>query len=270
MARQDVRIDLPVGNPDGTVTLCEEIIARNTELGTDSPIKDDFNWPDAVIQAGVVRQMLKDASTADRKAQKLHYSALNIMGLAPGQNLQSPNTLYTNITLIRDVLLSKNNANPEALELWGFTVVVSTTGGKRTVKVELHDDSPENFLKLCADIVEQNTDLGISSQLTGKINMVDFAASTTSAKADFDASAAQHTIAQIKNAQALEKTGYAPGQNSDTPDTGYYFITQVRNLLLVAYHDVPDELMAWGFKVVVGETALGDNKEPDPTPPPVI
>ena len=51
MARQDVTVEIPVGNPGGTVKLLGKVVARNTLLGASSPIQNDFPW--VVIAAGI-------------------------------------------------------------------------------------------------------------------------------------------------------------------------------------------------------------------------
>ncbi len=269
MARQDVTVELPVNNPGETAILLGKIAARNTELALDSPIQNDFNWLEVADSVTQITTMVKEAIRADRKAQSLHFGALSLMGLAANQNLQTPKTLYPLVVKVRDILLVKNQDNPEALSIWGFNVVVNTTGGKRTVVVDIPVESPEVFIQLCEDIAEEHTNLGASSPLNGKLDMTFFTATTSQADINFTAAAAKRALSETKNAQAMEKAGYAPGQSSETPGTGYNLITNMRDLLLVAY-SAPKELSLWGFKVEVGSTAYHAADEPTPPPPPVV
>ena len=269
MSRQDVRIELPLNSPEGTLKLLVKIDARNTAMGINSPIKNDFNWGDIAVGIPIVQGLIKDATVADRQAQNLHYQAMSTLGIAPGQNLQNLETPYTLTTEIRDILLAKNRANPEALELWGFSVVVDTIGGKRTVTVDIPTDSPETFIQLCKDIIEQNTALGAASPLVGKIDMAAYAGNVTAAETDFNTAATQRGIKEAKHGEALKVAGYGEGQSSETPGTLYYIITGMRDLLLVAYHHNPEELSLWGFDVVTSATAMGGSEEPAPAPAPV-
>ena len=269
MARQDVTVELPVGNAGETAKLLGKVAARNTALGASSPIKDDFNWADIATGITGLENMLKEATEADRKSQSLHYSALSQLGIAPNQNLQTPDTLYPMVAKARDILLVKNQTNPEALSLWGFNVVVNTDGGKRTVVVDMPTDSPEMFIQLCLDIVTQNTALGVDSPLANKLDMTFFETTANQAKTDFAEAEVQRGIKEAKHAEALTAAGYAPGQSSETPDTGYNLLCKIRDLLLVTYSNVPEDLTLWGFKVVVSATAIKQGDEPTPTPPPV-
>ena len=115
MATRDVKINLPVGSPDDTVNLVDKIIARNTAMALTSPIKDDFDWVAVAAKQVLIKQLRTDADKADTDSQKQHYKAMKIMGLAPGQNLQVEGTLYVEVTRIRDILLGKNEDNPEEL-----------------------------------------------------------------------------------------------------------------------------------------------------------
>ncbi len=269
MSRQDVRIELPLNSPESTLKLLVKIDARNTAMGINSPIQNDFNWADIAVGIPIVQALIKDATVADRQAQNLHYQAMSTLGIAPGQNLQMLDTPYTLTTQIRDILLAKNRANPEALELWGFTVVVGTTAGKRTVTVDIPTDSPETFIQLCNYIIEQNTALGVASPLVGKIDMATYTGNVATAETDFNTAATQRGIKEAKHGEALMLAGYGEGQSSETPGTLYYIITGMRDLLLVAYHNSPEELSLWGFNVIVGSTNMGDSNRPEPTPPPV-
>lgn len=269
MARQDVTVELPVGNAGETAKLLGKVAARNTTLGPSSPIQNDFSWPAIAAQVTNITQLVKDATEADRKSQSLHFSALSKLGTAPNQNLQTPGTLYPQVAKVRDILLVKYQTNPEELSVWGFDVVVDTSGGKRTVEVNLFSDSPESFIQLCQDIVDRHTALGVNSPLTGKIDMIVFENTTNEANTAFKEAGELRGIKETKHAQATAEAGYAPGQTSETPGTGYNHLCNMRDLLLAAYSNVPEELTLWGFKVVVTATAIKPDDDSDPTPPPV-
>lgn len=269
MARQDVSVELPVGNAGETAILLGKIAARNTALAGSSPIQNDFNWPSVAAKVTGINLLVTEATEADRKSQSLHYSALSLLGTAPSQNLQTPGTLYPMVVKVRDILLVKYQTNPEEMSVWGFNVVVNTVGGKRTVVVDIPTDSPTSFIQLCLDITAEHTSLGLGSPLTGKLDMAFFESTTTIAKTNFENAETERAIKETKHAQALNEAGYAPGQSSETPGTAYNLLCNMRDLLLVAYSNVPEELSLWGFKVVVTATAIKNDNEPEPTPPPV-
>ncbi len=269
MARQDVTVELPVGNAGETAILLGKIAARNTALAGSSPIQTDFNWLAIGAKVTGINLLVAEATDADRKSQSQHYSALSLLGTAPSQNLQTPGTLYPMVVKVRDILLVRFQTNPEELSVWGFNVVVNTVGGKRTVVVDITTDSPTTFMQLCFDIAAEHTALGLGSPLTGKLDMAFFESTANIAKTKFDEAEALRGTKEVKHAQALSEAGYAPGQSSETPGTAYNALCNMRDLLLVAYSNVPEELTLWGFKVVVSATAIKPGDEPEPTPPPV-
>ena len=269
MAERDVTVNLPVGSPDETIKLVEKIIARNTALGVDSPVKDDFDWVATAAGLAVTKALRQTAAQAWADEQERHYEALQIMGLAPGQNLQEPVSLHLDVTQIRDVLLTKYQSNPETLTLYGFDVVVSESGGRRTVAVDLHLGSPDLFLTLCEKIIVKNTAMGAGSVLNNKVNMTLFGTNTGLARTAYDASVAHKDMKEAKNNEALNRLGYAEGQDSETPETAYNLIEKVKRYLLVAYHKHPEELTLWGYDVVISSHLPGPEEGETPPAPPV-
>lgn len=262
MAREDVKVNLPVGDPDGTVKLTEKIVARNTAMGATSPVSGDFDFTAIAAQAAAAKLLRTEADAADRLSQKDHQGALSLLGIAQGQNLQSPGTIYTETTRIRDILLVKYKTNPETLELWGFNVVIDQTEGKRTVRVEIPTESPDKFITLAGAIVAQNTAEGAASPLSGKIDMAVYASRATDAGTMFNNAASKRAEKEAKHGEALAICGYAAGQTSETEGTLYQIITQVRDLLLAVYHTNPEELSVWGYDVVVSSSSHGGEEEP--------
>ncbi len=269
MSRQDIRIELPVANPDGTLTLIGKAAERNTALGASSPVKDDFDWVTIGTDITATQALVDQAKASDRLSQRQHYQALKLLGIAPNQNLQSTDTVYPLLIDVRDILLVKNQTNPEELSLWGFNVTVDTVGGKRVVTVDIPTESPVAFIQLCKDVIAQHTALGAGSPLTGKVDMAFMSTGTTNADTAFKNAEEERGVKESKNELAMHYCGYAEGQNSETVGTFYNTITNLRDLLLVAYRNNPEQLTLWGFDVVVGETAMGDSAKPEPTPPPV-
>ncbi len=251
MARQDVTVNLPIGDPDGTIELVGRIIDRNTAMGANSPINNDFSFAEIANGLSTIKALRKEADKADRKSLTLHGNAMRLLGLAQAQNKKSDGTIYTETLRIRDILMVKFRENPEELELWGFNVVVDQTEGKRTVRIEIPVGSPADFITLAEAIVEKNTAEGINSPLSSKIDMVAYATNTTQAGIDYKQAKIESDLKESKHGEALNMLGYAPGQSSETVGTAYYLICSIRDLLLAVYSNNPEALSEWGFDVVV-------------------
>jgi len=133
MARKTVRINVPLGNPDDLVSLAESIHAKHTELKDKSPLKgltdldmDDFG--ENVTEADEQRTNAKDF---ERKAQEANGKASGIIGVGPGNTRNTKGTLLFGITQIRDFLAAVNKGNEEALNGWGFEVVVGQAKSRK-------------------------------------------------------------------------------------------------------------------------------------------
>jgi hypothetical protein len=129
MARTTVRVDVPVGRPDDLVALIDAITKESDRLNAvtanSSPV------PAAMITA------LKAASVSakadrisakdhDRQAQLLFEKANTTLGIAKGQSVRSEGTGLNLIAKARDLLLALNMGKENALEPFGFTVVVGS------------------------------------------------------------------------------------------------------------------------------------------------
>jgi hypothetical protein len=133
MARKTVRINVPLGNPDELVALAESIHAKHTELKDKSPLKsltdlDLDAFGENATEAGEQRSTAKEA---ERTAQEANGKAAGLIGIAPGQTQNTPNTLLFGITQIRDLLAAVNKGNEEALSGWGFDVVVGQAKSRK-------------------------------------------------------------------------------------------------------------------------------------------
>jgi hypothetical protein len=58
-----------------------------------------------------------------------------LVGMADGQNAETTGTLIFDLCLIRDFLSPVNRGNEQALEGWGFSVVIGTAKA-RTAKAK--------------------------------------------------------------------------------------------------------------------------------------
>jgi len=126
MAKRVTRIKLPIRDPETFLTLCEDIVEQNNELGATSPFAGDdlVNMTKYADRVTLARQKRTEALEhyAIAEAAMGHYREL--VGIHKGQDIQTIGTLYNVTANIKKILLAINNVNPEALSLWGFDVVV--------------------------------------------------------------------------------------------------------------------------------------------------
>jgi hypothetical protein len=168
-------------------------------------------------------------------------------------------------------MLLKFRTTPESLSLYGFNVVVTESNGKRHVRVDIPDDSPEGLLALCDDISEKHIDDGLTSILND--SEVDMAAYTTllgEANTLLAECVTLRGTRQTNNDNANLIIGYSEGQTAETPDTLYNFNTGFRDRLLNKYPGVEETLSEYGFDVVISASSSADNEETPPTPPPGV
>jgi hypothetical protein len=100
------------------------LLLTDSAVLTHSPAPADVTKPrDIVTQAKPARAKAKDY---DRQAQALYESSSKLLGLATGQNSRTEGTGLTLAVKMRDLLLALNRDQENALEPWGFTVVVGS------------------------------------------------------------------------------------------------------------------------------------------------
>ena len=267
MSRKTVRVEIHKGEPDETIKLGKAINKQHTALGVGSPLTGNFDMPAFNGLINDSDTLRTEATKKEEQAQKKYNQAEVICGIAKGQNKQSKDTLYVWVLSIRDFLLIKYRSTPESLSEYGFNVVISQTGGRRNVSVEIPLKSPEALLKLCDDIFQQHTDDGVSSVLlNGPVDMVEFDAKRTEAKTLIGEHDDLMDSKQSKNNQALNILGYGEGQTSLTEGTVYFFHCAIRDFLLNKYEGTEEQLSEWGFDVVIGAAKIGKKSNPQPVP----
>lgn len=125
MSRKTVRIELPDGSPDDLIILGKKLTDKHAELGADSPL-DETRMTKLAAALGIASQNNDAAKAADGVAQKARLARDTALGMAPGQNAQTKDTVLKLVAKSRDELLLAHEDNEEALTEYGFTVVVGT------------------------------------------------------------------------------------------------------------------------------------------------
>lgn len=128
MAKKTVKAEIPIRKLDEFDKLCKKIIDKNQQLGNNSPLK---NFPKvSMVQFGSNQS---EASGNRLQSENLRAQSENKMllahttyGMAKGQSVDTPGTLYNNVSIIRDFLLSYYDGDEEALSEWGFNIVIGT------------------------------------------------------------------------------------------------------------------------------------------------
>jgi hypothetical protein len=125
MARKTVRVELPVKEPKEIIGLFQGIVKQHKKLAASSPISE------GVVKMAAFEQRTIQAATLQGEIEELESSLMQklgardlIIGRSDGQNANTSGTLYFETLQIRDLLLAVNRGNEQALESWGFNVVV--------------------------------------------------------------------------------------------------------------------------------------------------
>ncbi len=128
--RRNVSFNVPYGSPDGLLELATAIVNKHTTDGAGTI------FPSALLdmvamaaRINTAQQLRDDAKTSDENKQAANELARNLCGYGAGQTSETYGTLYYDLTQVRDLLLVVHSLNPEQISLWGFNVVVSSTGG---------------------------------------------------------------------------------------------------------------------------------------------
>ena len=126
MSRKTVRIEIPVRKPDDFSKLLNKTLARHTEMGPNSPLFNDSDIDMAAFAARLNRadSLRRESEQLKEKSEEKMQQAKSIYGIAKGQSIDTPGTLYFMVDLIKGALLKKNKGSEEALSTFGFNVVV--------------------------------------------------------------------------------------------------------------------------------------------------
>jgi len=124
---------------------------------------------------------------------------------------------------------------------------------RKTIRVEMPVNTPEEFVRLAENIRLQHQNLGENSPLM-VLNVMDvFNDKITQGKQLRDRSKEMKRVSESLMEESMLNLGLATGQTSQTPGTVYNLMLKVRDFLLVTHRGNEEKLSEWGFKVVVGQ-----------------
>jgi hypothetical protein len=125
--------------------------------------------------------------------------------------------------------------------------------GRKTVKIPIYQGNPEKFSDLIKDIWERHEEMGPSSPLLNNplVDMGRFEALKTEAFEKRKQALKYYAHAQSLMQHARSLMGVDIGQTINTEDTLYNMVNQIKRYLLVKYPGSEEELLDWGFEVVI-------------------
>ncbi len=134
MARTTIKVELPAGKPDDFVKLIEDILAehdkREAATPGSSPIPGKYITPLRALLASAKKDR-GDAKNLAAQSQQLFEKSAKTLGLGAGQTSRSEGTGFNLVGLVRDSLLTEYSGNENALEPFGFKVVIGTAASPK-------------------------------------------------------------------------------------------------------------------------------------------
>lgn len=126
MARRTIKINLQARNPEKFLTLCDDIVEKNAELGASSPLADGqlLDMSDFAVLAAKARALREKALEHYAQAEAAMEESRRLIGINDGQTIDTPETLLFYVNRIKKWLLALSPVNPKELSPWGFNVVV--------------------------------------------------------------------------------------------------------------------------------------------------
>lgn len=259
MPKQTLSVNIPIDKPDAFLQLCEAVSSKHNSDPVASPLDPAMmaSFDSLLLAAQASRHTARQQHS--RGQQQLESSRI-AMGFARHQNAQSPDTLNNILLQVRDLLNILNRQNPEATSQWGFDVVVGSTNGRVTVRYNIPTNH-DKYLDLADAIWAKHLADGPSSPLAS-LNMTAFDLLRQQARTEREAGKTAHALAKTENGAANRRIGRAKHQNSRSPDTLYYHLIGIRDILKIHNQENPQALGLWGFNAVVGSAAVGRKPKP--------
>ena len=123
--KKTVRVDIPIKSPDEFNKLAEAILAKCKEMGDDCPIKKVI-VDSLTILTKTQAEKREEAGKLHAQAEASTLDADTALGVAPGQNVNTLNTMYNAVTVIRNMLLIEYRGREEMLSEFGYDVVIGS------------------------------------------------------------------------------------------------------------------------------------------------
>ena len=249
MGKRDIAIEIPDSSPDKLMHLGEAIIKKHNALSPGSPL-DNGKMTTLESVVGQARTKKGEANGKHASAEKISEQMRHILGIDKGQNKQTKGTPYHHILGMRDDLLYANKANEQALEEYGYTVVISMVNGARRIKVKIPRTNADKLMHLGEAIVTKHNGPAGNSPLDDE-EVGELQTEVAAARVKEQKAKELHAEGENLNEQADTLLGIAGGQSLQTEGTAYYLIDDVRDKLLLLHEGNEEALSEYGFKVVI-------------------
>ncbi len=138
MSRRTIRINFPRFEVEKLIKNGNLVLNEHKELGDSSPL-DIFDMEKFENDLQKAVAFRKEAKELKRRSEILMQDARRLLGMDYDQNDFTPGTILNMMTTFRDYLLSLNKGHEEALNVWGFDVVIGSSqpfSKKRKNKIE--------------------------------------------------------------------------------------------------------------------------------------
>ena len=256
-----VRVDIPVDKPEDTLKLCDKIIVKDTLDGAASSLTGVIYMTAFGTKVTDAKAKRAEAETKEAEALDKYQKAEIKAGLAIGQNKDTPETINWYVRQVKDLLLVIHKGNEEAMNAYGFEVIITQTGARKNIRITL-PDKPEDMIELGGEIVAQHTLLGAGSPLTAAlVDMIAFGTLVTDANTLLGEWSVLRGNIQALNSEALNIIGYGAGQTSSTAGTLYNILGSIRIRLLQKFQGNEEALNNWGFTVKTTQSTTGRKKD---------
>ncbi len=126
MSKKTVTVNFYLRQAEKMIALGKRIEEKSAELGDESPLKGSKKLDALRIAVSDAETKRREAAKQRDASEKLMQESESFLGYAEGQTAETPGTVYNLLTSVRNILLETYRGNEEALQEWGFGVVVGT------------------------------------------------------------------------------------------------------------------------------------------------
>lgn len=252
MARREIKVTIARRNIDLLLKLAANILQRHADMGPASPLNGQLDVAALTDLHNRALAARNEAVKTTAAKEALNEKARAIIGMAKGQTRLTTGTLYWHVNRVHHFMKFHYKGNEEQAGLWGFKVTIGRTKGRRDVRFRIPIGSAPGLAELAGAIINKHLQEGAGSILTAPLfDMAAMQAAHTEAVQLRDEAKQNGETGQASNELARNLGGCGKGQTAQTPDTLYYNIIRVRDLLLTVYTGNEEQLGLWGYGVRV-------------------
>lgn len=225
---------------DEIISISEGILEKDEADGDDSPLKV-MNRVDFKAKTIAARAKDTEAKALNRSKEAAVQARDNALGI----NSMSGSVDYY-VKAARDILLALYKGKELEIGDWGYDI--NRSGGGISIVIP---KNAKQLYELAELVLAKHTADGNNSPLSG-LNIVDFTAKTNTAKTKYALAKQLTHEKEVANKHRDTLCGIDKNQDTTTPGTLLYYVTQARTILLGLNKGNETELELWGFDVQHG------------------